>query len=72
MTPAQCRGARGLLGWSQTTLGKNSGVHINSVCNFETGKHCDGPSKDLMRNALMEAGIVFIEDFGIILARWKK
>ena len=35
MTPAQCKTARSLLGWSQTELAQNAGVGKNTVTDFE-------------------------------------
>ena len=35
MTPAQCRAARGLLDWTQTTLADAAGVAVMTVTNFE-------------------------------------
>jgi transcriptional regulator with XRE-family HTH domain len=37
MTPAQCRAARALLGWSQSKLAATSGVAVSTIRNFERG-----------------------------------
>jgi transcriptional regulator with XRE-family HTH domain len=35
MSPAQCRGARGLLNWSQSDLAERSGVGHKTIADFE-------------------------------------
>ena len=37
VTPAQCRAARGALGWSQTDLSERSGVSKSTIAAFELG-----------------------------------
>ena len=37
MSPAQCRGARGLLNWSQLDLVEHSGVGHKTIADFERG-----------------------------------
>jgi transcriptional regulator with XRE-family HTH domain len=37
VTPAQCRGARGLLNWSQSDLVEHSGVGHKTIADFERG-----------------------------------
>ena len=37
LSAAQCRAARGLLGWSQQKLANNSGIAVNTIINFERG-----------------------------------
>ncbi len=62
MTPSQSRGARGLLGWSQTRLAEAADLSLPTVKRYETGTGArvsdDAASK--MRNALEAAGIEFI------------
>lgn len=37
ITPEQCRAARGLLGWSQSTLAAKANVSKSTVAKFESG-----------------------------------
>jgi transcriptional regulator with XRE-family HTH domain len=65
MAPAQSRGARALINWSQPELAKASGVSISTVRDFETGKRSPiGNNLAAMRAALEAAGIIFIEENG--------
>ena len=60
MTPAQCRAARGLLGWTQIDLAKAAGVGESTVLDFERGKReVAAPSIKKMQLALEDAGIKF-------------
>lgn len=57
--------ARAALDWSLVDLAKASGVHRNTVSNFETGKFAgSADSLDAIRSALEAAGVVFIEENG--------
>lgn len=38
VSPAQCRAARALLGWSQATLADQAGVARRTVAHFEVGR----------------------------------
>jgi transcriptional regulator with XRE-family HTH domain len=61
LTPAQARGARALLGWSQRTLATNAGVAEPTITQFERGNR--NPSRAVawaIRMALEAAGIEFI------------
>ncbi len=61
--PEQSRAARGLLGWSQTDLANRAGVTLSTVKNYEVGR--SRPirlSMKAMENALVDAGIRFIND----------
>jgi transcriptional regulator with XRE-family HTH domain len=65
ITPDQCRGARGLLGMTQSDLASRSGVSLKTILNFETGEH--RPIRAIMeaiRKALEDAGIEFIPENG--------
>ena len=65
MIPAQSRGARALLNWSQPELAEASGVSISTVRDFETGKRNPiGNNLAAMRAALEGAGVLFIEENG--------
>jgi transcriptional regulator with XRE-family HTH domain len=39
LTPALCRGARGLLNWTQSDLAERAEVSRSTVKDFETGLH---------------------------------
>lgn len=63
---AQVRGARGLLGWSQTQLAEAAGLSLPTVKRYETGK---GPrvSEDAIaaiQAALEAAGVIFVAENG--------
>ena len=65
ITPAQCRGARGLLKWRQEDLAEKSEVSIVTVRNFENEK--TQPHKGtlvLLRDTLEKAGIAFLDENG--------
>jgi transcriptional regulator with XRE-family HTH domain len=60
MAPAQCRAARGLVGWSQAELAEAAKVGVTTVRNFERG--ATAPTRatlDVMRRALEAAGVEF-------------
>jgi transcriptional regulator with XRE-family HTH domain len=65
MQPEQMRAARGALNWSLDDLATVSGVHRNTLSNFETRKY-DGEPEKLARvkRALESAGVIFIEENG--------
>jgi transcriptional regulator with XRE-family HTH domain len=42
--PAQSRGARGLIQWSQTQLAKKAGVSLSTVADFENGRRLPIPN----------------------------
>ena len=66
ITPEQCRGARGLLKWTQEDLAKRSEVSVISIRKFEGGK--TSPRKSTLkvfRLTFENAGIEFIDDNGI-------
>ncbi|MDP4001930.1 XRE family transcriptional regulator [Methylobacterium sp. NEAU K] len=60
MSPAQSRGARGLLGWSEADLAAKVGLDERFVREFEGG-YGDPPSGQIeaLRSALCAAGAVF-------------
>ncbi len=63
MTREQCRGARGLLGWKQSRLARQAGVALSTVIDFERGtRKTYATTLDRIRQALAEAGIVFVSD----------
>ncbi len=64
-SPAQIRAARGLLGWTQSQLSARSGVSEQTIRLCETGQRQPyGRTLDSLQSALLEAGIVFIDDNG--------
>jgi transcriptional regulator with XRE-family HTH domain len=65
INPAQCRAARGLIGWSQTELCEASNVGRATLANFEAGKSL--PYERTLRDiqaALESAGVIFIDQNG--------
>jgi transcriptional regulator with XRE-family HTH domain len=67
-TPSQCRGARGLLGWSQSQLCEAANVSPATLANFETGKRTPFANNlAAIRAALEAAGVEFIDDTGVKL-----
>lgn len=61
ISPAQCRAARSLLGWSQDQLSTSSKVAKATIANFEAGKRSpyDRTLLDI-QETLEAAGIVFV------------
>lgn len=74
MTPAQCRAARALLGWTQEDLAKEAkGRTFRTVSDFELGKRLVAETVRDLEEALEEAGIVFDEtDVFIMVGRKKR
>lgn len=66
ITVAQIRGARGLLGWSQTELASAAGLSLPTVKRYETGKgaRVSDQAVEKMHTALEAAGIIFVEENG--------
>jgi len=63
--PAQVRMARAALNWSLTDLAQASGLHRNTVSNFETGRYAgSAEAVAAIRAALEAAGIEFLEPNG--------
>lgn len=56
LLPAQCRGARGLLGWSQGDLADRAGVSRSTVKDFETERHALHHSTERLLIDAIEAG----------------
>ena len=68
LTAALCRGARGLLDWSQAELAERAGVSRSTIKDFEAGVHeLHRASEAQMLRALDEAGVVLhaVEGLGI-------
>lgn len=65
VSPAQCRGARGLLGMTQADLSEASGVSRRSITDFEASKaSLMTNNAAAIRAALEKAGVEFIEENG--------
>lgn len=63
ITPSQCRGARGMLGWSQGQLARAAGVTKPLVASFEAGGPVPNPrTVRELRVALETTGISFLND----------
>lgn len=65
ISPAQCRAARALIGWSQDQLAEASKVAKATLANFELGKRTpyERTLADIER-ALEAAGVIFVEENG--------
>jgi len=65
ITAAQCRAARGLLGWSQQELAKSARIGIVTVYQFEAGvSQPRRATLDVIRRAFESAGVQFIDENG--------
>jgi DNA-binding XRE family transcriptional regulator len=54
LTPAQCRAARGLIGWNQGDLAREAGVSRQTINDFESGK------REPIANNLLEIVMAFL------------
>ena len=65
LSPAQCRAARALIGWSQDKLATESKVAKATIANFEANRRApyDRTMADL-RATLETAGVEFIPENG--------
>lgn len=63
-SPAQCRGARGMLGWSQDRLAESAHVSRTLVAHFEGGNPIGHNNHLAISLALQAAGIEFIPENG--------
>ncbi len=65
MQPEQMRAARAALNWSLDDLASASGIHRNTLSNFETRKYDGEPGKLARAKRVLEsAGVIFIEENG--------
>jgi predicted transcriptional regulator len=65
ISSAQCRAARGLVGWTQQELAKNAGVGTVAIHQLESGtSQPRRATLDVVRRALEEAGVEFIDENG--------
>jgi hypothetical protein len=59
-TPAQSRGARGILEWTQERLSAEAGVGLSTVKDFEGGRRTPiGNNLTAMKTALERGGVEF-------------
>src|SRR5262249_39649711 len=65
LTPEQCRGARGMLGWSRDELAEKADVGVATLAEFEAGRRVpyDRTLRDV-RRALEEGGIEILDENG--------
>lgn len=65
ITAAQCRGARAMLGISQTELAQQASVSRQTVVDFERGARTPYTNNLVaIRSALEDAGVEFIPENG--------
>jgi transcriptional regulator with XRE-family HTH domain len=65
ISSAQCRAARGLIGWSQSDLAENAGVGTVAVHQLESGASRTRRSTlAVIRRAFEAAGVEFIDENG--------
>ena len=65
ISPAQCRGARAMVGMSQPELATAARVGLSTVSNFEQGKSVPMAKNMLdIIAALESAGVEFVEENG--------
>ena len=65
MKPDDIRMGRAALNWSLDHLAQASGVHRNTISNFETGKYNGEPEKlAAIKRALQSAGVIFPVEAG--------
>ena len=63
ITPAQIRGARGMLDWSLMDLARAAGVSVSTVKRIDDAKAVVSPStREMVQGALEAAGIEFLGD----------
>jgi DNA-binding XRE family transcriptional regulator len=65
ISAAQCRGARGMLSWSQAQLADAAQVSRMTVVDFEAGRRSPHPNNlTAIRSALEAAGVIFVDENG--------
>lgn len=64
VTPEQCRAARGLLGWSQSTLAERANVSKSTVAKFEAGGPLGTNNHIALDAALRQEGVELIDPNG--------
>ena len=62
LTPALCRGARGLLDWTQSDIAERAGVSRSTIRDYEGGRHeIHRATEAQLRLAFEEGGVIFAE-----------
>ncbi|HEY4979414.1 MAG TPA: helix-turn-helix transcriptional regulator, partial [Candidatus Acidoferrum sp.] len=65
ITPAQCRGGRGLLGMTQPALASAANLGLSTIVDFERSRRSvSSEAVKMIRRALEQAGIEFIDENG--------
>jgi transcriptional regulator with XRE-family HTH domain len=65
VTPAQCRAARGLIGWSQQDLARRARIGIVTVHQLEAGtSQPRRATLDVIRRAFEASGVELIDENG--------
>lgn len=65
ISPAQCRGARGLLEISQTQLAKAAGLGLSTIVDFEKSRRqVSNDAVAIIKGTLEKAGVEFISENG--------
>lgn len=65
ISPAQCRGARGMISWNQAQLAEAAKVSRMTIVDFEKEARVPHPNNlAAVRSALEDAGVEFIEANG--------
>jgi transcriptional regulator with XRE-family HTH domain len=66
LTSLQCRAARAALKWTLNELSELSGVGLNTILRFENDQgKSNNSTRASLRRAFEEAGVEFIEDWGM-------
>jgi len=61
LTPTQCKMARIALDWGVRELADATGLNVNTVSRFESGKKANATTPKLIRQAFEAAGVLFID-----------
>lgn len=68
ISPAQCRAARGLVGWSPGRVEQEAKLPVGSVERYETGVSAPDPAfTSRVRACLEAAGVDFLGETGVQL-----
>ena len=73
ISPAQCRAARALLGWTREQLAVRAGKGYRCVANFESeSRAVRSETLNVIKISLEAAGVVFVEENGDVGVRMRK